>query len=144
MSDIIKIYKSNCYKIILLIFHHSEELKRILVEVKANPTPKERTLVLPLASGNNGKALTIKRESKIIMPHIYITYPRKQSINYSLFMDINKRVFVSYRLYLPPQIKHGDAHRSCRLGQCQSQPNAFNTQYFGQQDKTRDEENHSA
>ncbi|WP_342986201.1 hypothetical protein [Bacteroides thetaiotaomicron] len=39
-----------------------EELKRILVEVKANPTPKERTLVVPLASGNNGQTLTIKQE----------------------------------------------------------------------------------
>lgn len=39
-----------------------EELKRILVEVKANPTAKERTLVLPLASGNNGQTLTIKQE----------------------------------------------------------------------------------
>ncbi len=39
-----------------------EGLKRILVEVKANPTSKERTLVLPLASGNNGQTLTIKQE----------------------------------------------------------------------------------
>lgn len=39
-----------------------EGLKRILVEVKANPTSKERTLVLPLASGNNGQTLKIKQE----------------------------------------------------------------------------------
>lgn len=41
-----------------------EGLKRILVEVKANPMPKERTLVLPLASGNNGQILTIKQEGE--------------------------------------------------------------------------------
>lgn len=39
-----------------------EGLKRILVEVKANPKPKERILILPLTSGNNGQTLTIKQE----------------------------------------------------------------------------------
>ena len=39
-----------------------EGLKRILVEVKANPMSKERILILPLASGNNGQTLTIKQE----------------------------------------------------------------------------------
>lgn len=41
-----------------------EELKRIQVEVKANPMPKERILVLPLVSGNNGQTLTIKQEGE--------------------------------------------------------------------------------
>lgn len=45
-----------------------EELKCILVEVKANPTSKERTLVLPLASGNNGQTLTIKQEGGKAVP----------------------------------------------------------------------------
>ncbi len=45
-----------------------EGLKRILVEVKANPMSKERTLVLPLASGNNGQTLTIKQEGGKAVP----------------------------------------------------------------------------
>lgn len=38
------------------------EIKRIGVCVKANPTPKERTLILPLTRGNSCQTLTIKQK----------------------------------------------------------------------------------